>query len=60
MKPKIKSPILLQNRITKEQWLCDDLYLTKDIDGQQFLEVYKQGTGRKLLVKRDVLEKIKR
>ncbi|MEY4332837.1 MAG: hypothetical protein RLZZ196_1575 [Bacteroidota bacterium] len=53
-------PILLENPITKEQWVCDDLRQIKIIEGVEYLSVRKQDKDRTVLMRRDILKKIKR
>ena len=53
-------PILLENPITKERWICDDFRQTKIIEGIEYLSVRKQNHQRTVLMRKDVLKKIKK
>lgn len=56
----MQQPILFENPITKEQWVCDDLRQVKIIEGIEYVSVRKQDTKRTVLIRRDILKKIKR
>jgi hypothetical protein len=49
-------PVTLINRRNSETWLCDDLKNRRDINGVQFIEVYKAETGRKVWMNSTILE----
>lgn len=56
----MQQPILLENPITKEQWLCDDLRSIKVIEGIEYLPVRKKETSRVVLMRKDILKKVKK
>lgn len=53
-------PILLENPITKETWLCDDLRPAKIIEGVEYIIVRKDSNNRTALMRKDTLRKIKK
>lgn len=56
----MQQPILFENPITKDKWLCDDLRQSKIIEGIEYIPVRKENTSRTVLIRRDILKKIKR
>ena len=56
----MQQPILLENPITKERWLCDNPKQIKIIEGIEYIPVHRQENTRTVLMRRDVLKKIKR
>ena len=53
-------PILLENPITKEQWLCDDFRPAKIIEGIEYVLIRKHNQNRNVLMRKDTLKKIKK
>lgn len=51
-------PANFVNPITKEQWICDDISRTKTIDGVTYLQVHKPDSYRKVLMRKDSLQKV--
>lgn len=60
MESIMQQPILFENPITKDKWLCDDLRQSKIIEGIEYIPVRKENTSRTVLIRRDILKKIKR
>jgi hypothetical protein len=52
--------ILFENPITKEQWLCDNIKSIKVIEGIEFITVRKKDTIRTVLMRKDILKKVKK
>ena len=52
------TPILFENKITKERYTCDNIKLVRWFNGEAFLSVRREGETRKVLVKRDALQEI--
>ena len=50
-------PILLENPITKETWVCDDLRPAKIIEGVEYILVRKDTNNRTVLMRKDTLKK---
>ena len=48
------------NPINKEQWICDDVGKLKTIDGVTYLTVHKENSYRKVLMRKDSLQKIEK
>ena len=46
------------NPLNKEQWVCDDVTKFKVIDGVTYLQVHKEGSYRKVLMRKDSLQKV--
>ena len=46
------------NPITKEQWICDDITKIKTIDGVSYIQVHKPDSYRKVLMRKDSLQKV--
>lgn len=53
-------PINLENPITKEKWICDDLRPAKIIEGIEYILVRKENNPRTVLMRKDILKKLKR
>lgn len=51
--------LLFQNIINGEKYICPAKLETRNIDGIDYLRVLKMGTNREVLVKKDILKKIK-
>lgn len=54
-----KKPVKLTNGRTGEVWFCRDLTKVKTVDGNEFLEVYKEGSSRTFLISKRALTKVK-
>lgn len=55
-------PATLENPVTQERWMCEDINEIKVIDGVEFVHVHKtfSGTpGRKFLMRKDALKRVK-
>lgn len=53
----MNQPILLENPITKEVWICDDLRPAKIIEGIEYILVKKDKNNRSVLMRKDILKK---
>ena len=51
-------PVELKNRFNNERFICDDLRVTEEIDGVEYLIVHRPNEHRPLKMRRDALEKI--
>ena len=49
---------LFKNRFNNEQFVCDDIRLTENIDGVEYIVVHRPNEHRPLKMRRDALEKI--
>lgn len=47
---------VLKNKITGEQFVCDNINDVQQIDGVEYLLVRRHGTDRLLLMRKDALE----
>jgi hypothetical protein len=47
---------VLRNKITGEQFVCDNINNVQSIDGLDYLLVRRNGTDRLLLMRKDVFE----
>jgi hypothetical protein len=52
-------PILFKNSLTNEEWICEDISNTKEIDGVIFIEVHKEHNQRRFWMRKDSLVKMK-
>ena len=53
-------PMTFENLRTHERFVCDNIKTdVKTIDGVDFLLVHKEGTQRKMLIRKDTLSKVK-
>lgn len=50
--------VLYENIYNKERFVKKGKVQTKFIDGNQYLELYKEGTERKVLVRKDFLKPV--
>ena len=51
--------MLFVNPINKEQWVCDDIQKgNRQIDGVTYLQVHKPDSFRKVLMRKDSLQKV--
>lgn len=53
----MNQPILLENPITKEIWICDDLRPAKVIEGVEYILVKQDTNKRSVLMRKDTLKK---
>lgn len=60
MELTMHQPINLENPITKEKWICDDLRPAKIIEGIEYILVRKENNPRTVLMRKDILKKLKR
>lgn len=60
MEQTMHQPITLQNPITKETWVCDDLRPAKIIEGVEYILVRKHNQTRTALMRKDTLKKVKK
>lgn len=51
--------LLYENIINGEKYTCPAKSETRNIDGVDYLRVFKMGTTREVLVKKDTLRKVK-
>lgn len=51
-------PTMFKNKLNNDKFICDDLRLTENIDGVEYILVRKPDTERKFLMRKDALEKI--
>ena len=56
IKNKVKT-VRLKNRLTGEEWICEDYDKVKVVDGVEFIEVRKEFSMRKFLMNKNSLEK---
>ena len=59
MKQIVKQPVRLLNGRSGEEWLCDDLSSVRNVDGVDFIEVYKESNPRRFWMNKATLTKIK-
>lgn len=51
-----KKPLVLVNPLNSETWFCKNFSETKEIDGVQYVTVYKpENTNRTFLMRKDAL-----
>lgn len=55
----IKQPVQLKNIMTNEIWYAEDLKMTKEINGEEFLVVSKVPNGRQALMRKNIFERVK-
>lgn len=53
-------PVKLVNNRSGEEWLCDDYSAVRNVDGVEFIEVYKQANPRKFWMNKGTLIKAKK
>jgi hypothetical protein len=51
-------PTMFKNRLNSDVFVCDDLRLTENIDGVEYLIVHRPNEHRAFKMRRDALEKI--
>lgn len=51
--------IYFENILNKEKFYCTDTKDVRSIDGIEYLRVFKHGTQRDCLIRKDTLKKIK-
>lgn len=51
--------IYFENILNKEKFYCTDTKDVRSIDGIEYLRVFKYGTQRDCLIRKDTLKKIK-
>ena len=51
-------PTMFKNRLNSDVFVCDDLRLTENIDGVEYLVVHRPNEHRPFKMRRDALEKI--
>jgi hypothetical protein len=49
---------LFKNLFNNEQFVCDDVRMTENIDGVEYIVVHRPNEHRPLKMRRDALEKI--
>lgn len=54
-----KDLVRLVNNRSGEEWICDDYRTVKNIDGVEFVEVYKENTSRKFWMNKATFTKAK-
>jgi hypothetical protein len=60
MKGDIMKQLVFENIINGEKYTCPAKSETRTIDGVDYLRVFKMGTTREVLVKKDSLRKLKK
>ena len=51
-------PIMFKNRMNSDVFVCDDVRMTDNIDGVEYLFVHRPNEHRVFKMRKDVLEKI--
>lgn len=51
-------PIKLLNPVTNDVWYCDNITQTKEIDGVQYINVYRQNSKQTHLMRKDALKRV--
>jgi len=51
--------LVFENIINGEKYVCPAKSETRTIDGIDYIRVFKMGTNREVLVKKDTLRKVK-
>ncbi len=51
--------IMFKNRFNNEHFVCDDIRLTENIDGVEYIIVHRPNEHRHFKMRKDVLEKVK-
>jgi len=49
---------VLQNKITLERLICDNIYSKRHFDGITWLSVHKENEDRKFLIREDALTRL--
>lgn len=57
---KFDKVVKLANPRTGEVWICEDLRNRRTVDGDEFIEVHRDGSNRKVWIKLDALVKAKK
>lgn len=57
---KFDKSVKLSNPRTGEVWICEDFRNRRIVDGDEFIEVHRDGSTRKLWIKLDALVKAKK
>lgn len=53
--------MLFVNPINKEQWICEDVQKgSRQIDGVTYLQVHKPDSYRKVLMRKDSLQRVEK
>jgi len=50
-------PTLFKNKLNNERFVCDDVRVTENIDGVEYVIVHRPNEHRLFKMRRDVLEK---
>lgn len=48
----------LLNPVTGDYWFCDDMTRVKDIDGVQYISVYRKDSKQNHLMRKDALKRV--
>lgn len=59
-KSKFDKSVKLANPRTGEVWICEDFKQRRTVDGDEFIEVHREGSSRKVWIKLDALVKAKK
>ena len=51
-------PTMFKNRFNNEHFVCDDVRVTENIDGVEYLIVHRVNEHREFKMRRDALERI--
>ena len=52
------NPVIFENKITKERYICDDLRFVRWFDGEEFVSVRKVDEARRFLIRRSALTQV--
>jgi hypothetical protein len=51
-------PVIMENRVNHERFICDDVKNVQVIDGVEFLQVRRHNDYRQFLMRKDSLQKV--
>jgi len=51
-------PIIFENKITRERFICDDIRFRRVFDGVEYISVHRENETRQLLMRLDALTRI--
>lgn len=51
------NPVKLLNPVTNDVWYCENINLTKEIDGVQYIYVYRHNPKQSHLMRKDALKR---
>lgn len=53
------NPVIFENKITRERYICEDLRFVRWFDGEEFVSVRKLDETRKFLIRRSALAEVR-